>query len=42
MFIDTCAVHKLVEELKLSHYDYLYFSFESETSNAFLKQDFRI
>ena len=25
MFIDTCAVHKLVEELKLSHYDYLYF-----------------
>ena len=43
MFIDPCAVHKLVEELKLSHYDYLYFfSFESETSNAFLKQDFRI
>ena len=42
MFIDTCAVHTLVEELKLSHYDYLYFfSFESETSNAFLKQDFR-
>ena len=42
MFIDTCAVHTLVEELKLSHYDYLYFfSFEGETSNAFLKQDFR-